>query len=73
MIGDYPLLSVEAPVAGNVHGIAPGNVPENVPEDVDQRVFEYESCTNLERTPGEPRSDTTPYRTAAYPWKCYVA
>lgn len=41
MIGEYPLLSVEPPAAGNVS------------EGVDLGVFEYESCTNLERTPGE--------------------
>lgn len=42
MIGEYPLLTVAAPAAA-------GNVPGNT----DPRVFEYESCTGLESTPGE--------------------
>lgn len=49
VIGEYPLLSLAAPAAGNVSG----NVPVDEDEDEDPCIFEYESCTTLENTPGE--------------------
>lgn len=41
MIGKHPVLSVAASPASNV------------PEELQPCVFEYESCTTLESTPGE--------------------